>query len=120
QLHCRRIGKRLMSVVTLHENWSVTGDWVDEIFRRKLRVSPFRFIPAAAKNPLAFWRLGHLRRDALREFLRGWRVRKLNLLELRSALHEMDVRVIKSRQQHLAIGVDDFRFRPAPQFNLRV
>ena len=60
-----------------------------------------------------------MRRDALGEFLRGCGIGKLNLAELRSALNEMHVRVVKSGQQQLAAGVDYSRLRPAPQINLR-
>ncbi len=80
QLHRDRVRKRLVTVVALDENWNVTRDWVHQVFRRKLRLGPFGFIPSAAQNPLAFRRLFHLRRDTFRELLRALRHQSVELV----------------------------------------
>jgi hypothetical protein len=41
------------------------------------------------------------------------------LIELCTALDEMHVRVVKSRQQQFAASIDHFGLRPAPQINVR-
>src|SRR2546428_10216075 len=119
QFQCRPISERLVTVVALNENWSGSRHCVNELFSRKLRFRPFGFIPATAQNPFAFRRFSHLRRDALRELLRARSISKLNLIELRSALNEMHVRVVEARQHQLAARIDHFRFWTEPQIDLR-
>src|SRR5436190_18249065 len=117
EFHCRRISERLVTVIALYENWSGTRHCVNELFSRKLWLGPFGFIPAATQNPFAFRRLFRLCRDALRELLRARSISKLNLIELRSTLDKMNVRVVKSREHQLAAGIDHFRFWAAPQID---
>ena len=108
-----------MTVIALNEHWNVTRDWVYQVLGRKLWLGPFGFIPSAAQNPLAFRGLFYLCRDAFCELLRGCGISKLNLIELCTALDEMHVCVVKSRQQQFAASIDHFGLRTAPQIYVR-
>jgi len=84
----------------------------------KLGLGPAFFIPPAAQNPSAPRGVLRLQTEAPDKFVGGGCIFEVDVFQLQSAVNEMQVRVVESRQQEPAIRFDHLRVPASPQLDL--
>ena len=85
-----------MTVETIDENRRVRRVAIDQFFRRQLCIRPTLVVPIAARDPPSPWKLRGKIADAFGKFLRRIRVAEIDTGELKSAGHEMHVRIVEA------------------------
>lgn len=98
-----------MTVESTDENRRVARETIDQLFRRQLSVRPALVVPVAAGDPTPFRQLLTERLDPRGKLLRRICVAQIDTRELKTAAHEMCMRVIESGQQQTLFRVDRAR-----------
>ena len=106
-----------MTVVSADEYRRPVGQFVDERARRQPRRRPALIVPVAAENPLAGPRSRTLA-DTPRELAGGFSVAQVDVLELRTTVDEMHVRVVEAGNDAPPSGINDHRVRAAPSLHV--
>src|ERR1700676_4994016 len=107
-----------MAVVTIHGDRSFWRDRIDQLFGGQHCGIPLGLIPIAAQHPIAFRSLCAAFANAASKLLRAGAVIQLNIVELRSAIHEVNVCIVETWKQTLAPGIDHARMWSAPSLKM--
>src|SRR5207237_9501168 len=95
-----------VAVETVNEDGSLWRVLINQFFRRQFRIRPALVIPIAARDPSSFGKLCRKVANTLGKFL--WRgcVAQVDARQLKTASHEVNVRVIETRQYELSLRID--------------
>ena len=107
-----------MAVIAIDGHRDFGRCCVDQFFGRQFRWIPFGFVPIAAEQPSALGSFRGALANAPGKFLRASGVVEFYIVELRPAIHEMHVCVVKARQQALPGCIDHAGVGPAPGIHL--
>src|ERR1700681_2185934 len=107
-----------MAVVTIHGDGSFWRDRIDQLFSGQYCGIPLGLIPIAAQHPIASRSLRSAFANAASKLLRAGAVIELDIVQLRPAIHEVNVCVVETGKQTLAPGIDHASMRAAPHLQL--
>ena len=99
QLHGQRVGQRHVAIVAIDKNRIIRRDRIHHVFGRKLGIGPFGLVPVSTQNPFTFGSLARLLANAAHVFFWSGGIVELYLVELRSAVDKVHVRIVEPRQQ---------------------
>ena len=116
----RRVRKAHVAVITADEYRYITGHGVDQLSSRKLGRGPFRLIPVPSRDPFFLgFACGAFCNPTL-ELLGARGVVELHVVELRTSVDEMYMRIVEAGQEKLALGIDDRCLWSPPGVDVRI
>ena len=107
-----------MSVERIQKDRPIRHDLVEQVFVRIPSAQGQR--PSAAANPFLFGMLFRELTHRFENLLKRRQTIEIALTQLDAATHEMHVRVVKTRQQHLALEINLASARPNPRREARI
>ncbi len=98
-----------VTVQPIHEDRSIRREPINQFLSRQLRIRPALVIPVTTGDPAPGRQLVGEGADSFGKLLLRTRVAQIDTRQLKTAGHEMHVRIVESRQHELAFCIDHAR-----------